>query len=36
MAGGVAALADRLGVGTAHLSISHDGDIASAVVVLEG
>jgi holo-[acyl-carrier protein] synthase len=36
MTGGVAALADRLGATSAHLSISHDGDIASAIVVLEG
>jgi holo-[acyl-carrier protein] synthase len=36
MAGGVAELADKLGATSAHLSISHDGDIASAVVVLEG
>ena len=36
MSGGVSALADKLGVTGAHLSISHDGDIASAVVVLEG
>ena len=36
LSGRVAALADRLGVRSWHLSISHDGGIASAVVVAEG
>jgi holo-[acyl-carrier protein] synthase len=34
--GSVRARADALGVRTWHLSISHDGGIASAVVVCEG
>lgn len=34
--GTVAALAERLGVGVIHLSISHDAGIASAMVVAEG
>ncbi|GAA4812274.1 holo-ACP synthase [Nocardioides caeni] len=33
--GTVLAQADRLGVGSVHLSLTHDGGIASAVVVLE-
>ncbi|KRC59526.1 MULTISPECIES: holo-ACP synthase [unclassified Nocardioides] len=35
MRGTVLAVADRLGVGSVHLSLTHDGGIASAVVVLE-
>lgn len=34
--GTVAALAERLGVGVIHLSMSHDAGIASAMVVAEG
>ena len=34
--GTVRARADDLGVGSVHLSLSHDAGIASAVVVLEG
>ncbi|MFC7625127.1 holo-ACP synthase [Microlunatus sp. GCM10028923] len=34
--GTVAARAEQLGVGTIHLSISHDAGIASAMVVCEG
>lgn len=34
--GSVRAVADRLGVDRAHLSLSHDAGIASAFVVLEG
>jgi holo-[acyl-carrier protein] synthase len=34
--GSVAALAEELGVHSIHLSISHDGGIASAMVVAEG
>ena len=34
--GTVAARAEELGVGSVHLSLSHDAGIASAVVVLEG
>jgi holo-[acyl-carrier protein] synthase len=34
--GTVAARAAELGVGSTHLSLSHDAGIASAVVVLEG
>ena len=34
--GSVAALAERLGVTSIHLSISHDAGIASAMVVAEG
>jgi holo-[acyl-carrier protein] synthase len=34
--GSVLARADELGVASAHLSLSHDAGIASAVVVLEG
>lgn len=33
--GSVAAAADRLGVRTSHLSLSHDGGVAIAMVVLE-
>ncbi len=33
--GSVQARADQLGVGSVHLSLSHDAGIASAVVVLE-
>jgi holo-[acyl-carrier protein] synthase len=36
MAGTVAEACDALGVTSAHLSLSHDAGIASAVVVLEG
>lgn len=36
MHGGVAARCAELSVGSSHLSISHDGGIASAIVVLEG
>lgn len=36
LVGSVAARADTLGVTSTHLSISHDGGIASALVVLEG
>ncbi|MGH3425570.1 MAG: holo-ACP synthase [Nocardioidaceae bacterium] len=36
LSGSVAACADALAVTCSHLSISHDGGIASAVVVLEG
>ena len=36
MTGTVAARADDLGVRRAHVSLSHDAGIASAVVVLEG
>jgi holo-[acyl-carrier protein] synthase len=35
MCGTVLARADQLGVGSVHVSISHDAGIASAVVVLE-
>ena len=35
MRGTVLARADELGVGSVHLSLSHDAGIASAVVVLE-
>ncbi|QWF21470.1 holo-ACP synthase [Nocardioides sp. LMS-CY] len=34
--GSVRARADELGVGSVHVSLSHDAGIASAVVVLEG
>ncbi len=34
--GSVLAAADRLGVTRTHLSISHDGGVATAFVVLEG
>lgn len=34
--GTVAARAEELGVGSVHLSLSHDAGIASAMVVLEG
>ena len=34
--GTVAARADRLGVTSWHVSLSHDGGIASAVVIAEG
>lgn len=36
VAGTVAARADALGVGSFHLSLSHDAGIASAVVIAEG
>ena len=36
MFGTVAGRAAELGVATSHVSISHDGGIASAIVVLEG
>lgn len=36
LSGTVLARADALGVASSHVSISHDGGIASAVVVLEG
>lgn len=36
MRGTVLARAEQLGVTSAHVSISHDGGIASSVVVLEG
>ncbi len=36
LSGSVRARADELGVGSVHLSLSHDAGIASAVVVLEG
>ena len=36
MQGTVLAQAERLGVRTTHISLSHDAGIASAVVVLEG
>jgi len=35
MRGGVRARADQMGVGSVHVSLSHDAGIASAVVVLE-
>jgi holo-[acyl-carrier protein] synthase len=35
MRGSVRARADQLGVGSVHVSLSHDAGIASAVVVLE-
>ena len=34
--GSVLAVAERLGVARAHLSLSHDGGLATAFVVLEG
>ncbi|MDQ6715897.1 MAG: holo-ACP synthase [Actinomycetota bacterium] len=36
MTGSVAARAEVLGVGSVHLSLSHDAGIASAVVIAEG
>ncbi|WP_244929885.1 holo-ACP synthase [Nocardioides sp. W7] len=36
MRGSVLARAEALGVGSVHVSLSHDAGIASAVVVLEG
>lgn len=35
LAGAAAALAERVGVDRAHVTLSHDGDVAAAVVVLE-
>ncbi len=36
LTGGAAAVGKRLGVARAHLTITHDGGVAAAVVVLEG
>jgi holo-[acyl-carrier protein] synthase len=36
LAGAAAARAEALGVTRVHLSLSHDGEVAAAVVVLEG
>jgi holo-[acyl-carrier protein] synthase len=36
LSGTVAAVADALGVVTTHLSLAHDGGVATAYVVLEG